>query len=124
MKENDDTETRRYDKVVIRCMVCGHKHDGATINVPKLRSRTSIRSIAWHDARQVQSKVLRPVVWLSKQKYFLQPYSGLRLCPLLVQRTDFSCQLSATASCVVSLSWCTIAGKQLQQALAFAAEDG
>jgi hypothetical protein len=34
MEENDDTETWSYDKVVVRCMVCGRKHDGATINVP------------------------------------------------------------------------------------------
>jgi hypothetical protein len=34
MEENDDTKTWRYDEVVVRCMVCGRKHDGATINVP------------------------------------------------------------------------------------------
>jgi hypothetical protein len=109
MEENDDTKT---STMVPRSMC------------PTLRGRTSMRSMGWHDARHVQSKVLYPVVWLSTQKYFLQPYSGLHLCPLLVKRTDCSCKLSATASCVVSLSWCTIAGKQLQQALAFAADDG
>jgi hypothetical protein len=124
MEENDDdyTETWRYDKVVVRCMVCGRKHDGATINVPNFAKShfDEVDGVARckTGAKQGAQSLL------STHNYFLQPYSCLHLCPLLVKRTDCSCQLSVTASCVVSLSWCTIAGKQLQQALAFASEDG
>ena len=34
VEEKDNTETRRYDKVVVRCMRCTGKHDGTTMNVP------------------------------------------------------------------------------------------
>jgi hypothetical protein len=34
MKETGHTDTRRHDKVVVRCMTCSRKLDGTTINVP------------------------------------------------------------------------------------------
>jgi nitrate reductase cytochrome c-type subunit len=37
-EEQDGTETLRYDKVVVRCMKCGGKHDSSTMNVPNFAS--------------------------------------------------------------------------------------
>jgi hypothetical protein len=41
MEEKDHIETRRYDKVVVRCMTCSGKHDTTTINVANLYAHTA-----------------------------------------------------------------------------------
>jgi hypothetical protein len=133
MKETDHTETRRYGKVIVRSMACSRKHDGTTINVPNF-AKTHFDVVDGELGSEISAKhLLHPFAQLCHNISIvgcaIWCSSALVFIALLVQRTDCLRQLTVTADCdsklyqAVSLSWCTIAGKTLQQALVFGAED-